>query len=92
MAAGTLKSLWRNSACLILGSGPIQYLSRPLISENSLLNTYVIESGDSPEREEEFLFVKRSFKSGFMVCIVSMCICVICVNITHSFNGSCHSI
>ena len=73
--ASVAKALWRNSACLILGSGPIQYLQKPLVSRSSDLCCYVkddIVAGQSQaiDIESQFLFVKRSFKSGFMVSLV----------------------
>ncbi len=71
--ASVAKALWRNSACLVLGSGPIQYLQKPLVSRSSDLCCYVkddIAAGGQSlavDMESQFLFVKRSFKSGFMV-------------------------
>lgn len=66
------KALWRNSACLVLGSGPIQYLPKSLISDPSGLLCKSVK-GSSPS-DSEFLFVKRSLKAGFMVWVYIPCL------------------
>ena len=71
MAAGAgIKALWRNSACLVLGSGPIQYLPKPLPLDGPAgIRCFLKQKPAEPIKhcDPEFLFVKRSFKSGFMV-------------------------
>lgn len=61
-----VQSLWRNSACLIMGSGPVQYVKTPLVSTKGNIQCYVKEKG---VKEPEFLFVKRKGSSSAWVSV-----------------------
>ena len=75
-ASKKIKTVWRNSACLMLLNGPFRY-KRSTLDPGSVLEKHalpdyleIIDRHESTE-DKELLFVRRHAKSGFMViCIV----------------------
>ena len=71
-ASKKVKTVWRNSACLMLLNGPFRYKRSTLdlgsILEKRSLPDY-LQIVDHPEStdDKELLFVRRHAKSGFMV-------------------------
>lgn len=77
MATGGLKKTWRNSACLILACGAFKYNTRPILRTSlqavnpAAFTPVCLQDLQTPSRDKlEFLLVKRSDVSSFMVRIV----------------------
>ena len=74
--ASKIRTVWRNSACLMLVTGPFRYkksnLDPQTVLEKHALPDYLeIIDHTEPAVDKELLFVRRHAKSGFMViCIL----------------------
>jgi len=86
-AAGGLKKAWRDSACLMVATGPFRYngqnAAARLTSAGSFLGPrsappICLEATEEEGKREnmEFLFVQRNKNAGFMV-IYSMTLTVV---------------
>lgn len=71
-AARKIKTMWRNSACLMLLSGHFKYRNPPLndFLERKTLPNLLENTAAESTGENELLFVLRHAKSGFMVIII----------------------
>ncbi len=73
-ASKKIKTVWRNSACLMLINGPFRYkrsnLNPESVLEKRALPDFleILDHHESTD-DKELLFVRRHAKSGFMVSI-----------------------
>ena len=69
-----IKTVWRNSACLMLINGPFRYRSilnpGSILEKQALPNFLDILDHHESTDDKELLFVRRHAKSGFMVNIL----------------------
>ena len=72
-AVKKFKTVWRNSACLLLLNGHFRYRKPSLnelkgVLEKNVLPNFLENAPDSTD-QSELLFVRRHDKSGFMVIV-----------------------
>ena len=76
-ASKKVKTVWRNSACLMLLNGPFKY-KRPtldlgaVLEKQALPNYLEIIDHTKSTDDKELLFVRRHAKSGFMVIYIPL--------------------
>ena len=80
-AAGGLKKAWRDSACLMVATGPFRYNGQNAATKLTSAGSFMGPRSAPPicleakEKEEgtrenmDFLFVQRNKRAGFMVII-----------------------
>ena len=79
-AAGGLKKAWRDSACLMVATGPFRYNGQNAATKLTSVGSFMGPRSAPPicleAKEEEgtrenmeFLFVQRNKRAGFMVII-----------------------
>ena len=86
-AVTKIKTVWRNSACLMLLSGNFKYRKQSVdelvnILDRKVLPNFIETSSESGTVDEELLFVQRHSKSGFMVkiyCRLIQCFTMNCI-------------
>ena len=97
-AARKIKTVWRNSACLMLLNGLFKYKGSGLNDFRSVFEKKVLpnflevadhQSGSTGTDEKELLLVQRHDKSGFMVIYtLRPCVCVcVCVSLVPWVRG-----